>query len=94
VGGSPELSDYALGRMAGSRGDVGMSDWSVETILEHGTTEVSYGGRTVTTLENFGHVVVNDDGTIKTVVPYGREAGEDFQGWFVEMLVFVLGSED
>jgi hypothetical protein len=47
-------------------------------------------GRYVTTVEGLGSVITESDGTIMNVISGGSEAGPEFQGWFVEMLIFML----
>lgn len=85
-------TDYAIGRMLGSRDDAGMSNWSVRYILENGITSpsTSVAGRYVMELPEFGKVITESDGTVMNVIPYTSAAGEDAQGWFVEMMIALL----
>lgn len=88
------FSSHAIEQMQGGRGDVGMSEWSVQYILENGVTSpsTSVAGRYITTLSNFGKVVTEGDRVI-TVIPYGSEAGPELQGWFIEVLIAALAAE-
>lgn len=90
------VTDYALQRMAGSRGDVGMTEWTVRYILENGVTSpsASVAGRYVTTIDGLGQVITEPDGTIMNVISDGSASGAEFQGWFVEMMIFIAGSGD
>lgn len=87
------VTDYALARMAGPRGDTGMTEWTVQYILENGITSpsASVAGRYVTEVAELGKVITEPDGTIMNVIPSASEAGPEFQGWLVEILLVMIG---
>lgn len=90
--GGMQIADHAAERMAGSRGDVGMTDWSVRYILEHGAASpsTSIAGRTVYEVEDFGRIVTEEDGTLVTAIPLNRMAGSGFQDEYLELLILLL----
>ena len=62
-------TEYALGRMAGSRGDVGMARWAVAyTVRNPRFVEWQENGRLLYESE-YGTVILEQDGTVMNVIP-------------------------
>jgi hypothetical protein len=85
-----QITTHAVERMAGSRGDGGITQWSVESILEGGERTLQANGRTLNNIKDFGTVITDTDGSIVTAWPETSAAGEESQGWVVEMLLVML----
>lgn len=84
-----KITQHALERMKGSRGDVGMTKWSIETVIKHGKNVPAHSGRTAREIPGLGKVILQAD-EIVTAMPRGGVGGADFQGWFVQMLIKLL----